>query len=246
MSDLELLQCVQNLKKDVVRQMKQGISSFPASTKAVLDAVEAPKSVAKNVSAPKEAPVSSFEQIKEKALNCQKCVLAQTRTKVVFGKGNINADLMFVGEAPGFDEDVQGEPFVGLAGQLLTKIIQAMGFTREEIYIANVLKCRPPNNRSPKPEEIEQCQPYLQAQVEQVKPKVIVALGTFAAQTLLKTDRRISSLRGFFHDYEGVQLMPTYHPAYLLRSPSEKKSVWEDMKVVMKALNKSLPESPKR
>jgi DNA polymerase len=148
----------------------------------------------------------------------------------VFGVGNPNADLMFVGEAPGADEDVQGEPFVGRAGQLLTKIIEAIGLKREDVYIANVIKCRPPGNRNPEPDEVEQCEPFLFGQIDTVKPKVIVALGKFAAQCLLRTNDPITRIRGREFKYRDAVLIPTYHPAYLLRTPSAKREVWEDMK----------------
>ena len=155
------------------------------------------------------------------------------RSQVVFGVGNPNADLMFVGEAPGADEDRQGEPFVGRAGQLLTKIIEAIGLQRSDVYIANVIKCRPPGNRNPEPDEVATCEPFLMRQIDLVKPKVIVALGTFAAHALLKTDAPISRLRGHVHDFRGgAKLIPTFHPAFLLRSPERKRDVWEDMKKV--------------
>lgn len=173
----------------------------------------------------------------------QKCVLcselASTRNKVVFGAGSINARLVFVGEAPGRDEDEQGLPFVGRAGQLLTRIIEAMGYTRKDVFICNTLKCRPPQNRPPKPDELIHCQPFLKKQLEIIQPKIICALGTFAAQTLLQTEEPISKLRGKFHSYEGIPLICTYHPAYLLRNPSEKVKVWEDMKVVKRELEKT-------
>ncbi len=170
--------------------------------------------------------------------NCQLCPLSKTRTKVVFGSGNPDARLMFVGEAPGFDEDKQGLPFVGAAGQLLTKIIEAMKLTRDDVYIANCLKCRPPQNRNPFPEEIATCSPILNRQIQIIQPKIICALGKFAAQTLLKTEDPISRLRGKFFDWrDGIKLMPTFHPAYLLRNPDDKKMVWEDMKKIMKELN---------
>jgi uracil-DNA glycosylase len=165
--------------------------------------------------------------------DCTRCKLHTLgRRQIVFGVGNPEADLMFVGEAPGADEDLQGEPFVGRAGQLLTKIIEAIGLTREDVYIANVIKCRPPGNRNPEPDEVEQCEPFLFRQIEVIKPKVIVALGKFAAQTLLRTLDPISRLRGRVYDYRGAKLIPTFHPAYLLRNPSSKREVWEDMKVV--------------
>lgn len=178
----------------------------------------------------------TFSRLKEEVTACLKCDLCKTRTNVVFGEGNPEADLMFVGEAPGKDEDLQGRPFVGRAGQLLTKIIEAIGLKREDVFIGNVLKCRPPENRNPLPSEIVECSPYLLAQIKMIKPRVICALGKFAAQTLLNTETPISKLRGTFHDYHGVKLMPTYHPAYLLRNPSGKKDVWEDMQLIAKEL----------
>lgn len=163
---------------------------------------------------------------------CTACSLYQSRRNVVFGKGDPNANLMFVGEAPGMQEDIQGEPFVGKAGELLTKIIEAINLKREDIYIANCLKCRPPNNRNPLPSEVVACRDYLIAQIRTIKPKVICCLGKFAAQTLLMSESPISGLRGKFYDYEGFKLMPTFHPAYLLRNPQDKKLVWEDMKQI--------------
>jgi DNA polymerase len=169
--------------------------------------------------------------------DCVRCKLhAQGRKQIVFGVGNPDADLMFVGEAPGADEDVQGIPFVGRAGQLLTKIIEAIELKREDVYIANVIKCRPPGNRNPEQDEVETCEPFLFQQVDIIKPKVIVALGTFAARALLRTLDPISRLRGRIYDYRGAKLIPTFHPAYLLRNPSSKRDVWEDMKVVRRLL----------
>ena len=169
--------------------------------------------------------------------DCTRCKLhALGRTQIVFGVGNPDADLMFVGEAPGGDEDVQGIPFVGRAGQLLTKIIEAIDLRRDEVYIANVIKCRPPGNRNPEPDEIEQCEPFLFRQIESIRPKVIVTLGKFAAQTLLRTDAPISRIRGRVFDYRGAKLVPTFHPAYLLRNPAPKREVWEDMKLVRRLL----------
>jgi DNA polymerase len=175
--------------------------------------------------------------IREDLGPCTRCKLHTLgRTQIVFGVGNPNADLMFVGEAPGADEDVKGEPFVGRAGQLLTKIIQAIELTREQVYIANVIKCRPPGNRNPEPDEVEQCEPFLFRQIDTIKPKVIVALGKFAAQCLLRTTEPITRLRGREFTYRDAILMPTYHPAYLLRNPSAKRDVWEDMKRVRQLL----------
>jgi DNA polymerase len=168
---------------------------------------------------------------------CTRCKLHTLgRKQVVFGVGNPEADLMFVGEAPGADEDIQGEPFVGRAGQLLTKIIEAIGLTRADVYIANVIKCRPPGNRNPEPDEVERCEPFLFQQIDAIKPKVIVALGKFAAQSLLRTTEPITRIRGREFQYRNAVLMPTYHPAYLLRNPSAKRDVWEDMKRVRELL----------
>jgi uracil-DNA glycosylase len=170
--------------------------------------------------------------------DCTRCKLSRLgRTQVVFGVGNPNADLMFVGEAPGADEDIQGIPFVGRAGQLLTKIIEAIDLKRDDVYIANVIKCRPPQNRNPEPDEIETCEPFLFRQIDVIKPKVIVSLGKFAAHTLLRSEEPISRLRGRIFEYRGAKLIPTFHPAYLLRNPSSKREVWEDMKLVKKLLN---------
>jgi DNA polymerase len=175
--------------------------------------------------------------------DCSRCKLHTLgRRQVVFGVGNPNADLMFVGEAPGADEDIQGEPFVGRAGQLLTKIIEAIGLTRQDVYIANVIKCRPPNNRNPEPDEVEQCEPFLFQQIDVIKPKVVVALGKFAAQCLLKTDTPITRIRGREFSYRDAVLIPTYHPAYLLRNPSAKRDVWEDMKRVRAILTQGAEE----
>ena len=176
--------------------------------------------------------------IREDLGPCTRCKLHTLgRKQIVFGVGNPNADLMFVGEAPGADEDIQGEPFVGRAGQLLTKIIEAIGMRREDVYIANVLKCRPPGNRNPEPDEVEQCEPFLLRQIDVIKPKVIVALGKFAAQCLLRSDVPITRLRGKEFAYRDAILIPTFHPAYLLRNPPAKREVWEDMKRVRALLD---------
>jgi len=180
------------------------------------------------------AGVSDLDTLRAHIGICTRCKLCkQGRSQVVFGVGNPNADLMFVGEAPGADEDRLGEPFVGRAGQLLTKIIEAIQLQRSEVYIANVIKCRPPENRNPEPDEIATCEPFLNRQIDLIKPRVIVALGTFAAKALLKTDAPISRLRGRVHDFRGgSKLIATFHPAFLLRSPDRKRDVWEDMKKV--------------
>jgi DNA polymerase len=186
-------------------------------------------------------PVEALAAIRDDIGDCTRCKLHTLgRQQIVFGVGNPAADLMFVGEAPGADEDVQGIPFVGRAGQLLTKIIEAIDLKREEVYIANVIKCRPPGNRNPEPDEIEQCEPFLFKQIDSIKPKVIVTLGKFAAQTLLRTEAPISRIRGQVFDYRGAKLIPTFHPAYLLRNPSSKREVWEDMKLVRSLLKSEL------
>lgn len=179
----------------------------------------------------------SMEDVKQELGDCQRCPLGKLRTNLVFGEGNPKSGLVFVGEAPGGDEDIQGRPFVGRAGQLLTRIIEAMGLKRKDVYICNILKCRPPGNRNPRPEEINACEPFLIKQLKVINPRVICALGTFASHTLLKTDVPITALRGKFHAYHGIQLMPTYHPAYLLRNPGAKKQVWEDVQKIMRLLS---------
>jgi DNA polymerase len=180
----------------------------------------------------RESPRPTLAEIRRDLGECRRCKLHRKRTNIVFGSGNARAKLVFVGEGPGRDEDLQGEPFVGQAGKLLTRIIEAIQLTREEVYIANIVKCRPPENRNPEPDEIAACEPFLVRQLEAIRPKLICALGTFAAQTLLQTAEKISALRGRFHSYRGILLMPTYHPAFLLRNPNFKREVWEDVKKV--------------
>lgn len=186
---------------------------------------------------PKRNPEKILSEIREDLGECQRCALHTTRKNLVFGAGDPHADLMFVGEAPGADEDREGQPFVGRSGQLLTKIIAAIGKTREQVYIANIIKCRPPANRNPETGEIATCSPFLERQIEAIQPKVICALGTFAAQTMLKTKTPIGELRGRAHPYNDYSLLvPTFHPAYLLRSPGKKRETWEDMQMIMKLL----------
>lgn len=179
---------------------------------------------------------------------CTRCKLHPLRTNLVFGTGDPQAELMFVGEAPGADEDLRGEPFVGRAGQLLTDIIErGMGMTRAEVYICNVIKCRPPENRNPEPDEVAACEPFLFRQIDLVRPRAIIGLGTFAVQALLKVKTPISKLRGNWQEVRGVKLMPTFHPAYLLRNPADKRLVWADIQEVMKLLGKSIPQrGPRR
>jgi DNA polymerase len=179
---------------------------------------------------------ATLSEIRSELGDCQRCKLHKTRRTLVFGEGNEKAMLMVIGEGPGNDEDVQGRPFVGKAGQLLTKILQSIEIERKTVYITNIIKCRPPQNRNPEPDEIETCQPFLLKQIQAIQPRIICALGTFAAQTLLGTDAKITSLRGRAYDFSGIQVSPTYHPAYLLRNPDKKREVWEDMKRIASAL----------
>lgn len=182
------------------------------------------------------ADAMELEDVRKVIGDCTRCKLCSGRKNIVFGTGNPKADLMFIGEAPGRDEDIKGEPFVGRAGQLLTKIIEAMNFKREDVYIANIAKCRPPENRNPEPDEVAACIPFLIRQAEIIKPKVIVCLGSVATQNLLGTEEKITTMRGKFTSWQGIPVMPTYHPAFLLRNPNMKRPVWEDMQIVMKKL----------
>jgi DNA polymerase len=177
-------------------------------------------------------PLQDLESVRAEIGDCQRCKLAPKRTNIVFGSGNPDAELVFVGEAPGYDEDQQGLPFVGRAGQLLTKIIESINLKREDVYICNVLKCRPPENRNPEPDEVAACNPFLKRQLAVIRPKVVCCLGTFAAQTVMQTAAPISRLRGKFFDMDGMRVIATFHPAYLLRSPEKKREVWEDMKQI--------------
>ena len=197
-------------------------------------AVQAPAASAPLAST--KSSEDSLAIIREDIGDCQRCKLAPTRTNIVFGSGNIRAELVFVGEAPGSDEDEQGLPFVGRAGQLLTKIIDTSvdpgRITRADVYICNILKCRPPNNRNPEPDEVRSCSPFLKRQLAVIRPKVVCCLGTFAAQNVLQSEVSISKLRGRFFDIDGMRVIATFHPAYLLRSPEKKREVWEDMKMI--------------
>jgi DNA polymerase len=176
--------------------------------------------------------ILTLAEVRKELGDCKRCKLHRTRRTIVFGEGNEKASLMLIGEAPGYDEDVQGRPFVGKAGQLLTKILQSINLPREEVYITNIIKCRPPQNRNPETDEIQTCNPLLVKQITVVQPKIICALGSFSAQTLLKTDTKITALRGKVFDLEGIKVIPTYHPAFLLRNPERKREVWEDIKKI--------------
>jgi uracil-DNA glycosylase family 4 len=192
------------------------------------------KSNPKKLHSPAKTLPNFYQQIKD----CKKCHLHKTRTNFVFGVGNQNAEVMFIGEAPGREEDLQGEPFVGRAGQLLDKILAAINFTRDEVYIANILKCRPPENRDPLPDEIEMCEPYLLEQIRIIQPKIICALGRIAAQSLLKTKQALGQLRGKIHAYNGIRFLVTYHPAALLRYPQYKRATWDDVRLLRKEYDK--------
>jgi uracil-DNA glycosylase len=225
----------------------------PGSSGSATDGASSPTAA---VSSPRPAPApvellsrcpglektATLEELSAFIGDCKRCKLAPLRTNLVFGVGNPEADLMFVGEAPGADEDARGEPFVGRAGQLLTDIIErGMGISRADVYICNVIKCRPPDNRNPEPDEVAACEPFLMRQIDLVRPRAIVALGAFAVQALLRVKTPISRLRGNWQEVRGVKLMPTFHPAYLLRSPGEKRLVWQDIQEVMKLLGMELP-----
>jgi DNA polymerase len=228
----ELREMVVGLRHYLEEEKNQGLEGWPQA--APPPETKAPSGPAvRRFSSP-----STLEAVRTELGDCRRCKLHPYRTQIVFGTGNPQARLIFIGEAPGRDEDLQGEPFVGQAGQLLNKIIQAIQLQREEVYIANIIKCRPPENRNPEPDEIAACEPFLIKQLQVIRPKLICALGTFAAQTLLKTEEKISSLRGKFLEYQGIPLMPTYHPAFLLRNPSRKREVWEDMKKIKREYDK--------
>lgn len=185
------------------------------------------------------ASTTSLGALNQMICSCQKCPLGRTRLKFVFGVGNANADIVVIGEAPGADEDAQGEPFIGAAGQLLNKILSAVHLSREEVYICNILKCRPPGNRTPERAEVEQCEPYLIKQLELIGPRYILALGLTAANTLLKCKKKMGELRGQVHDYHGVGVIVTYHPAALLRNPQWKRSTWEDVQLLRRLYDES-------
>lgn len=229
-----------------------GINSEPAwrrrDSHAVTPNAQRPTPAENTETAPVgDTPVRTWtlQEIREDIGDCTRCKLHTLgRRQVVFGIGSPTAELMFVGEGPGADEDAQGVPFVGRAGQLLTKMIEAMGFKRDDVYIANVVKCRPPENRNPEPDEIASCEPFLFRQIEAIHPKVIVALGSFATKTLLKTNEPISRLRGRVYDYHGARLVPTFHPSFLLRSPNQKKYAWDDLKKVLSLMGRPIPSSP--
>ena len=225
--EFELFRLVEMLKANINELKESGMTFIPRL------AMEK-NQMSNNNKAHKS--VHLLEELRDEIGDCQRCKLCTGRTNIVFGSGDEKARLVFVGEGPGAEEDKQGVPFVGRAGQLLTKMIEAMGLSREQVYICNVVKCRPPENRDPQPDEIAACEPFLQKQLSIIKPHIVVGLGRYACQTLLKTTTSMSKLRGVWHEYEGIKFMPTFHPAYLLRNPPAKKEVWEDLQAVMKVL----------
>ena len=215
---------------------EMGVTGFDCSPEA-LEILNSWEKAGKKEKKKQEKPVDSLEHILLDLSRCDRCRLCKTRKRMVFGEGDAKARLVFVGEAPGYDEDVSGRPFVGKAGQLLTKIIQAIHLTREQVYICNIIKCRPPGNRNPDANEINACLPFLKRQLKAIKPDFICALGSVAAQALLETTTPISRLRGRYHMFEGIRILPTYHPSYLLRNPEKKRDVWEDMQMLIRDMD---------
>ena len=225
---------------NVERPVRSLPPSQPASEASQAEDLPQAGSTPEVASSTGHEDVTSLEQFNSTICNCMKCPLGATRTNFVFGSGNANADIMVIGEAPGADEDEQGLPFVGRAGQLLTKILESVELQRDDVYICNILKCRPPNNRKPLASETDQCEPYLWQQIALIKPKFILALGLTAANTLLKNKESMTQLRGRMHDYQGIPTIVTYHPAALLRNPEWKKHTWEDVKFLRKLYQESL------
>jgi uracil-DNA glycosylase len=236
----ETAELIESLRAYLEELQESGVDAIPFA----VDGVNTARSEAVEEECIGGAQRETLEEIRAELGDCCRCELGGSRKNLVFGVGNPHARIVFVGEAPGRDEDIKGEPFVGEAGQILTRLITRMGFTRDDVYICNVLKCRPPNNRDPHTDEIEKCGPFMLRQVKAIGPEVIVALGAFAAHTLLHSNVPISRLRGNFHDYHGIPLMPTYHPSFLLRNRGNTEvfwTVWEDMTQVLKKLNLPVP-----
>jgi len=216
--DEKVNEIIRDLKSYLAYLKEMGISSLPSSENSADNTIP--------------SGILTLADVQKELGDCKRCKLHRTRKTIVFGEGKEKAGLMLIGEGPGYDEDVQGRPFVGKAGQLLTKILQSISLPREEVYITNIIKCRPPQNRNPEPDEIQSCNPFLVKQITVVRPKIICALGSFSAQTLLQTDTKITALRGKLYDLDGIRVVPTYHPAFLLRNPERKREVWEDMKKI--------------
>jgi len=234
------LQCLQNWKQPIFQKQaseKRVKKQFPRKQESVSrpEKQRPQKQIFKNSN---DTLITLLKTVK----SCTKCKLHETRTQIVFGAGDPKSHVVFVGEAPGFDEDKTGKPFVGAAGQLLTRIIHAMHLNRDMVYICNILKCRPPNNRRPEPDEMAECLGYLEAQLDIIKPDIICTLGSTASQALLNVNTSITAMRGRFYDYKGIPVMPTFHPSYLLRNESKKKEVWHDMQLVMKKMQDSIPK----
>jgi uracil-DNA glycosylase len=221
--DENINELISDLKTYLEYLKGMGIVSLPASEKKSDE--------------PGQSNIITLAEVRKELGDCKRCKLHRGRKTIVFGEGNEKATLMLIGEGPGYDEDVQGRPFVGKAGQLLTKILQSINLPREEVYIANIIKCRPPQNRNPETDEIQSCHPFLMKQIRVIQPKIICALGTFSAQTLLKTETKITALHGKLFDLEGIKVIPTYHPAFLLRNPERKREVWEDMKKIVELIS---------
>jgi uracil-DNA glycosylase family 4 len=231
--DSRVIELIEDLKSYLEYLKGMGIESLPTTT--------GPGPQTPSSSSDSLASSSTLKDIRQEMEGCKRCKLHRTRKSLVFGEGSEKAILMFIGEGPGYDEDIQGRPFVGKAGQLLTKIIQSINLQREEVYIANIVKCRPPQNRNPEPDEITACRPFLQRQIQAIQPRIICPLGAFAAQSLLQTGEKISALRGRRFDLNGIRVIPTYHPAFLLRNPERKREVWEDMKKIAEWLKELGP-----
>jgi DNA polymerase len=242
---VQLRELIQAVRSRVEYDAEEGVEGYQSPSAGRATGPDGPVAAAPSVDGPTEdlfrsrgvQQATSLEELRHEIGDCRRCKLCDHRTNIVFGVGNPQARIVFVGEGPGHDEDLQGEPFVGRAGRLLTEIItKGMRLRREDVYIANVVKCRPPGNRNPEPDEVASCEPFLWRQIELIQPTVLVALGTFAAQALLRTRTPISRLRGQWQSCRGIRVMPTFHPAYLLRNPQDKKLVWEDIKAVMREL----------
>ncbi len=232
MSGRGLLDALDLLQSLLEHERLGGVREIPrANLPAAAEPPEEPKADLPTGKTP------SLEDVRREMGDCRRCKLAAGRTNLVFGVGDAEAEIVFVGEAPGADEDRRGEPFVGRAGQLLTRMIEAMGLSRGEVYICNILKCRPPGNRDPEADEVAACEPFLKSQLRSIRPRVIVTLGRISAHTLLRIKTPISKLRGQWRRYEEIDLMPTYHPAYLLRNPAGKRDVWEDLQAVMRRVH---------
>lgn len=226
-----LMQIFRDIRNSLAYLKQNGCIGFDCSAEGLktLDRLGLPASGDASAS-------ESLDDVRADLGACTRCPLCKTRTHIVFGEGDARARLVFVGEGPGFEEDQSGRPFVGPAGQLLTKIIAAMNLSREAVYIANIVKCRPPNNRNPEPDEIRQCLPFLKRQLAAIRPRIVCALGSVAARTLLDSEKPISQLRGRFHAFMGIPVMPTFHPAFLLRNPERKREVWSDVQQIMNRL----------